>query len=650
MSSLEEKTTASVLSIVIIALLAASAVRPLAANSASPSSNTIPAVGLDENYPVPQSFINTLASDGMAWIRQYGPSANTAEIHDAGVNILMVLNENLFTWNFTTMAWQPPPYEYSNVNQLTTSQWYSLVYETAKAFPYITEWEFLNEPNLAGGGSEPTAWTPQEYFPYLVATYLALKAANPANTLVGPTLAWPWPMDSYDFQNGIISWLTQLWALKDTTTGLTASDILSQVSMHIYTSGYMGNVMIDDNATLSGFPSETQGQLIQSYLSQVYAVTGKPMVIDEFGWPTNGSSVYTPAMQATYYQQFMTMMESTPHVAGVYAFNWSDYDQGGGLDFGLFDSSLNPQPAWSVYHEYFPSTTSTSTTTSATSTTDTSTPTSTTTTSTSTSTSMSHTTSSSTTTSTSTTSTSTTSTSTTSTSTTSTSTTSTSTSTTSHTTTATTTKTTTATTTAPSTTTTTTSTSASKTSATTTETSTQTVVTTTTTTTTTLSSQSLTTTTTTTSTSNQTTETSNTQTSPPTTTTTIASTPSATASTTSTSTISTSATSTGSAISSSTSSTNDSTSSESTLPGTGYTSYGNFNGSSSSSTSMTTTYLSADPTQAVSSSAGQTSNHDAYSSFTALVLTPSNAPLFLGLAALPGLVVVLRRVHHRSPG
>jgi len=353
-------------------------------SSASPPPNVIPQVGLDVNNPTPQSFINSLASQKMTWIRQYGPNGNTPMIHSAGINDLMSLNANLFSYNPSNFGWQTPVY--SDVRQLTPQQWYTYVYTAATTMPWITEWEFMNEPNLAGGSTGTTPWTPQQYFEYLIPTYQALKAANPSNTLMGPTLAWPWPIDSNGVTSGIVNWLQQLWALSDPTTGLTASVMLSEVSMHIYTCCWGGAEMPN---SLIG--TVTEGQLIQAGLAQSYAVTGKPMVIDEWGWPTASitsggvTTTSSPANQATYYQQFMSLMESTPNIGGVFAYDWSDYGGAAG-GMGVFDSNLNPQPAWPVYQQYFPITSSTSSTTTTTSTTTTPTATTTTTSSSSTST------------------------------------------------------------------------------------------------------------------------------------------------------------------------------------------------------------------------------------------------------------------------
>lgn len=362
--------------LVILALLVTMGLPRSAIGSASAASNpanTIPQVGLNVNYGVPQSFINTLASDGVHWVRQYGPNTDTLYLHQAGINTLMVLNENLFYVTYPNFGYQSPAY--TNVQQLTTTQWYNYVYQAAKNMPWITEWEFLNEPNLSGGGSEPAAWTPQQYFEYLVPTYQALKAANPNNVLIGPTVAWPWPINQADITSGIIDWLQQLFSQTDPTTGLTAGAMLSDVSMHIYTCCWGGAEMMSDSVG-----TETEGQLIQAGLAQAYAVTGKPMIIDEWGWPsstlTSGGVTTTssPSEQATYYQQFMNVMESTPDMAGVYAFNWADYGQpAGSPTFGVFDSSLNPQPALSTYQQYFPSDPAPTTSSSTTSTTTTST-------------------------------------------------------------------------------------------------------------------------------------------------------------------------------------------------------------------------------------------------------------------------------------
>jgi hypothetical protein len=83
-------------------------------------------------------------------------------------------------------------------------------------------------------------------------------------------------------------------------------------------------------------------------------------------------------------------------------------------------------------------------------------------------------------------------------------------------------------------------------------------------------------------------------------------------------------------------------------PPSGYTSYGDPNGASSKSTSATTLFLTPNQAPGSNSSVGPNSAQDSDSSFMALSLTWSNAPVFLALVTLPALVVVLRRVH-RSP-
>lgn len=333
---------------------------PLDGATAPPKSIT--QVGVDVNYPTPQRFIDNLSSQGVTWIRQYGPNSNTPMIHKAGINDLMVLNENLFYYNPTNFGWVGHS-NYTDVRQLTTKQWYGYVYQAAKAMPWITEWEFLNEPTdrpLPSGNG--ITWTPQQYFEYLVPTYQALKAANAKNMLIGPALlVWPYlccpQFDSYS-----ISWIQTLWDMTDPNTGLTASAMLTYVSLHVYTAGNMP----DDLLVEGPFAGRTIGHAIQQGLEEYHQITGKPLVIDEFGAPSSGAYVAplyapadwtpTPAWQSTYYRQIMNVFEATPHVVGVFAFDWADYGQPSSLALGgLFNYGLRQKPAWSVYKQYFSS-------------------------------------------------------------------------------------------------------------------------------------------------------------------------------------------------------------------------------------------------------------------------------------------------------
>jgi len=305
-------------------------------------------VGLCVNYPEPATFIQGLAAGGLKWVRQYGPNQNTLDLHAAGISTLMCLNANVLLYLNLP---------YTDVRQVTPQAWAGYVTQLAQAFPWITSWEFMNEPNLAGGSTGATPWSQQQYLQYLAATYQALKAVNPANTLIGPTLAWPGPLDPYDITNGPVAWLSALWALVDPATGLKASDCLSAVSMHIYTCCWGGGLMVSD--PYAAGLTETEGQIIQAGLAQCYAVTGKPMVIDEWGWGSSpiteggATTPSTPAQQATYYSQFMALMKATPNIQGVFAFHWADYSATD--NFGVFDSSLNAKPAWATYQSFFPS-------------------------------------------------------------------------------------------------------------------------------------------------------------------------------------------------------------------------------------------------------------------------------------------------------
>lgn len=295
-------------------------------------------VGVDHLFFHPTSFIDMLSSHGLKWAADEGiscnpsyqnsNSANFVAMEKAGINIIGLLG------SVKDQSYCPVS---SDVQQETTQQWYENVVYILKLYPYIHYWQWLNEPkNPSYGG-----WTPSQAFKYLVPTYEAIKNVAPNDVLMGPT-----PTIIYTNSQGAhcdptwLSWTEQFFAQKDPSTGLTAHAMLRYLSLHFYTHPYLLDQVTADGQQVSS--------VVASCLAQYYAVGGLPIIVTETGLQ---SAVFTPQLQALYYQQLFPLLKTMTFIKGVFAYEISDSTKPTS-SYGLFTSTLQPKPAWSIFESY----------------------------------------------------------------------------------------------------------------------------------------------------------------------------------------------------------------------------------------------------------------------------------------------------------
>jgi hypothetical protein len=353
--SVFKKIFVLVLAFVIIVSAAYSTSATITANTGT--SNLL-MIGVDDLSWHSTAFIDSLASDGLKWAAdnvltsqpsyQDAQNANLVAISNAGINIIGELPGGMLQGTgFNTTSCSP-----QCIQTLTESQYKQYLTNMLSLYPYIHYWQWLNEPINPAYGN----WTAQDAFQYLVWTYQVIHSLRPNDVLMGPT---PTIIDSQGYCNPTwITWTEEFFAQKDPSTGLTADDILNYFALHFYPKGLL-------NSTLAN--GETMGASLSSCLNQFYSIGGDmPIIVTETGMPSenlnnSSDSAYSPQKQAEYFVQLFPFLQTKTFIQGVFAYEISDavnpsFDTD---TFGLFTTSLQPKPAWSVYQNYLSDTVTT---------------------------------------------------------------------------------------------------------------------------------------------------------------------------------------------------------------------------------------------------------------------------------------------------
>jgi hypothetical protein len=334
------------------------------------ASSNIPMLGVDQVAvnPVNQSFINSISAQGLKWNREcvcFLTPSFMSYLANAGISTLGMINYN-----------PAPPAMAGNCSTDTLEQestYKATIQNMLASFPTIHNWEYGNEPN--GAGNYWCSISPQNYFQGLVWAYEVISATpgHTTDTIQGPTESiWTGSGSGSCYDSGTLSWFKTFWGLTDSSSGLTPAKILTWVSLHVYTQGEQWGF------TLTSGPcaGETVSQMLSNGLSEYYNAEGKSkqIVISETGFPSNTGG--GTASQAEWYQNMMPFYESLGYIHGVFAFLLIDSPP---EYTGLFDSTLEPKPAWSIYESYLSGSSTTSSTTLSTTTSFSLTPKSTTT-------------------------------------------------------------------------------------------------------------------------------------------------------------------------------------------------------------------------------------------------------------------------------
>ena len=283
------------------------------------------------------SFVQSIASQGLKWDREsVGTStaklANLVWDEDAGINVLAL------------MGGGDPETSCGSGLLQSESQYKSYVQTLLNDWPWIHHWEYGNEVQ--------SYWcniSPQNYFQGLVWAYevMSTTSGHTMDTIQGPTeTIWTEQGSSSCYDSSKLTWFEQFWGLSDPSTGLTPAKILSYVSLHVYTKGQLWS------ATLTSGPcaGETVGTMLGNALNAYYNAEGrtKEIIISETGY-ASGNTATSYNNQATWYQQVIPFYNSLGFVKGVFAYDLFDSQA---VLWGLFTSSLQPKPAWSVYQSY----------------------------------------------------------------------------------------------------------------------------------------------------------------------------------------------------------------------------------------------------------------------------------------------------------
>jgi hypothetical protein len=239
----------------------------------------------------------------------------------------------------------------------------------------VNTYEIWNEPNL--GGNWGGTVSPASYTSVLQAGYTAIKAVQPASTVLTAGLS-PAADASNGSQMSPATFLTDMYAAG-------AHGYFDAVGMHPYSFPYAPMTAASWNPFYE--------------LPSIYAIMqangdgNKQIWSTEISWPTtfpsNPSNAVSDATQATYLTEAFTQLRQWSWAGPMFWYDWSDGQDSTG-SYGLVSATFAPKPALAAFTAAVtttasaPPTTSTTSTTTTTTTTTTTAPPTTTTTSTTT--------------------------------------------------------------------------------------------------------------------------------------------------------------------------------------------------------------------------------------------------------------------------
>jgi hypothetical protein len=200
----------------------------------------------------------------------------------------------------------------------------------------VTTWEVWNEPNLAMNNPGGSSVQPENYGRLLVETSSAIRAIHPGATVLMGGLYIPGGM-----------YYAEFLTTADNVSGEPSS--YNAVAIHPY--AFIGKV-----PEMSNYISNVRTVLE----NQVVGGAGKPLVINELGWPVANGDASHPAVseaeQATLLKESFDWIKSNAaakNISTVYWYNLRDDNVTSGWDrkCGLRTESGDYRPSWYAYQQ-----------------------------------------------------------------------------------------------------------------------------------------------------------------------------------------------------------------------------------------------------------------------------------------------------------
>jgi hypothetical protein len=331
------------------------------------------------------SFVQSLASAGLRWDRDYLGLSNLNWEEQAGINLLAL-----------SPGGDPETSCGSGVLQ-SESSYKSGVISDVNSFQSsygasIHDWEYGNEVQ--------NYWcniSPQNYFQGLVWMVEAIHSmpGHASDNIYGggSITIWTIPQngvwDGYGSCSTVSScqpysstcptsgvcgkpdWFYTLWQqrITDSFGSWTMANAINYVAIHLYLSlsactSTSGPILFGSVLNCGPYSGKTVQTMLTDALNLYYGLAGnsKQFVVTETGYPSDTSG--GTAAQNSWYKEMMPFYQSLGYIHGVFAYDLYD---GQTTLWGLFDSSFSAKPAWSVFQSYFSgiSSSSSSTTTSS---------------------------------------------------------------------------------------------------------------------------------------------------------------------------------------------------------------------------------------------------------------------------------------------